>query len=101
LQDLSQKPDTMTVEFGVSFGVKGNMVVASSSVDNNYKITLSWSKVNIVKLSPTSRPVGLVFKTVRETFISYRSSLYSVVLPTFEILKISFGNVLQNKFYIP
>jgi hypothetical protein len=36
----------------------------------------------IVKLSPCSFPQGLVFKTVRETFTSYRSSLYSVILPT-------------------
>jgi len=47
LQDLSQKPDTMTVEFGINFGVKGDVMIASSNADTNYKITLSWSKVDI------------------------------------------------------
>ncbi len=47
LQDLSKKPDTMTVEFGINFGLKGDVMVASSSADTNYKITLSWSKVDI------------------------------------------------------
>jgi hypothetical protein len=53
LQDISQKPDTMTVEFGINFGVKGDVMVASSSADTNYKITLSWSKVNIDIHTPT------------------------------------------------
>lgn len=53
LQGLSQKPDTMTVEFGINFGVKGDVMLASSNADTNYKITLSWSNVNINIHTPT------------------------------------------------
>lgn len=53
LQSISHKPDTMTVEFGINFGVKGDVMVASSSADTNYKITLSWSNVNINIHTPT------------------------------------------------
>jgi len=43
----------MTVEFGINFGVKGDVMVASSNADTNYKITLSWSNVNINIHTPT------------------------------------------------
>lgn len=53
LKNISQPPDTMTVEFGVKFGVKGDVMIASSNADTNYKITLSWSKININVHTPT------------------------------------------------
>jgi alpha-D-ribose 1-methylphosphonate 5-triphosphate synthase subunit PhnI len=52
-QNISQQPDTMAVEFGVKFGLKGDVIIASSNVDTNYKITLSWSKVNLNIHTPT------------------------------------------------
>ncbi|RKZ83715.1 MAG: hypothetical protein DRR19_18725 [Candidatus Parabeggiatoa sp. nov. 1] len=53
LKNISQQPDTMTVEFGAKFGIKGDMMIASSNADTNYKITLSWSNVNINIHTPT------------------------------------------------
>jgi hypothetical protein len=53
LKNLSQQPDTITVEFGVKFGLKGEVMIASSNVETNYKITLSWNKININVHTPT------------------------------------------------
>jgi hypothetical protein len=44
LESITQKPDTMTVEFGINFGVKGDLMIASSSVNTHCKITLAWRK---------------------------------------------------------
>jgi hypothetical protein len=48
LDEVSNPPDNVTLEFGVKMGGKlGAPILATGSVDANCKVTLTWSKVNV------------------------------------------------------
>ena len=42
LQDLSQAPSEIGVEFGIKIGAKGNAFIASADTEANFKVTLKW-----------------------------------------------------------
>jgi hypothetical protein len=42
LGDLSRKPDDVSVEFGVKFTAGADALIAKSSIEGNFKVTLSW-----------------------------------------------------------
>jgi hypothetical protein len=44
LQDLSQVPSEIGVEFGIKIGVKGNAFIASADTDANFKVILKWQR---------------------------------------------------------
>jgi hypothetical protein len=42
LQALSRRPDGVSVEFGIKFNAAAGIIVASTAVEGNCKVTLSW-----------------------------------------------------------
>ena len=44
LRALSDPPDEIKVEFGIKLGGKAGAILASSSVEANYKVTLTWKR---------------------------------------------------------
>ena len=44
LHELSEKPDEISVEFGLKLSGSAGAVLASSSLEANYTITLKWVK---------------------------------------------------------
>jgi hypothetical protein len=44
LSDLIEKPHEINVEFGVKMGAKGGIIVASSDIEGNFKVTLKWNQ---------------------------------------------------------
>ena len=42
LQDLSQAPNEIGVEFGIKIGAKGNAFITSADTEANFKVTLKW-----------------------------------------------------------
>jgi len=42
LHDLSEKPDTVEVEFGLKLSATGGAVIASAAAEANFSITLTW-----------------------------------------------------------
>ncbi|WP_322508978.1 CU044_2847 family protein [Anaerolinea sp.] len=44
LRSLHEAPDEIEVEFGLSLNAEVGAVIASSGVEANYKVTLTWKK---------------------------------------------------------
>ncbi len=44
LRALSDPPDEITVEFGLKLGGKTGAILAASSMEANYKVTLTWKR---------------------------------------------------------
>lgn len=44
LRSISEAPDEVEVEFGLSLSAEAGAFIASTGVEANYKITLKWSK---------------------------------------------------------
>lgn len=42
-RNLSQEPDKVTVEFGLKMNAESGALIASSGIEANFKITLTWS----------------------------------------------------------
>ena len=42
LQSLTRQPDEVTVEFGIKLNAAAGIVIASTAVEGNCKITLGW-----------------------------------------------------------
>jgi hypothetical protein len=45
LKNLSEKPDTVTVEFGIKLGAMADAIITSGTADCSYKVTLTWNNV--------------------------------------------------------
>jgi hypothetical protein len=46
LRDLTDSPDTVGVEFGIKMSAEAGAVLASAGVEANYKITVTWKRVD-------------------------------------------------------
>jgi len=46
LKDLSSKPDNIGIEFGIKMNAQAGALIAATSVESNFKITISWSRAN-------------------------------------------------------
>ena len=46
LRSLSDPPDEVKVEFGLKLGGKAGAILAASSVEANYKVTLTWKRAD-------------------------------------------------------
>jgi hypothetical protein len=46
LRDLASPPDTVGVEFGIKMSAEAGAVLASAGVEANYKVTLTWKRVD-------------------------------------------------------
>lgn len=44
LKDLSSQPDNVGVEFGIKMNAQAGAFIASTAVEANFKITLSWKR---------------------------------------------------------
>jgi hypothetical protein len=44
LRDLSERPDTVGVEFGLKLSASAGAVIASAATEANFKITLTWKR---------------------------------------------------------
>jgi hypothetical protein len=44
LRDLGERPDEISVEFGLKMSVGARLVVAHSSGEANFKVTLQWKR---------------------------------------------------------
>jgi len=44
LRRLSDPPDTITVEFGLKLGAEAGAILAASSMEAHYRITLTWKR---------------------------------------------------------
>jgi hypothetical protein len=56
LRQLAQRPDELHVEFGVKVSAQAGAVLASASLEGNYRITLTW---RAPASAPDSPAVGL------------------------------------------
>ena len=45
LRDLTHSPDEITVEFGLKLSAEAGAVLAAAGIEANYKVTLTWKKV--------------------------------------------------------
>lgn len=43
-KDLSSKPDNIGVEFGVKMNAQAGALIAATSVEANFRVTLSWNR---------------------------------------------------------
>ena len=43
LRNLGEKPDEVTMEFGFNLNAQLGAIIASTSAEANYKVTLTWS----------------------------------------------------------
>lgn len=43
LRGMSRRPDTVEVEFGLSLSINFGAIIASSSTEANFKITIAWT----------------------------------------------------------
>jgi Trypsin-co-occurring domain 1 len=46
LRDLTDSPDTVGVEFGIKLSAEAGAVLASAGVEANYKVTVTWKRVD-------------------------------------------------------
>lgn len=44
LRNLSEKPDEVTMEFGFNLSAEFGAIIASTSAEANYKVTITWSR---------------------------------------------------------
>jgi hypothetical protein len=44
LRAIPQTPDEVSVEFGVKFGAKGSVYIASGDAEANFKVALKWKQ---------------------------------------------------------
>ena len=44
LRSLTEPPDEVTVEFGLKLGAEAGAILAASSMEANYKVTLTWKR---------------------------------------------------------
>ncbi|HEY2615972.1 MAG TPA: CU044_2847 family protein [Acetobacteraceae bacterium] len=42
LRDLTAKPETVSLEFGIKFTAGADALIAKTSVEGNVKVTLTW-----------------------------------------------------------
>jgi hypothetical protein len=43
-RDLNDKPDEVSVEFGLKLTTNANIIVTSGGIEANFKVTLTWKK---------------------------------------------------------
>ncbi len=43
-RDLAERPDAITVEFGISWTAKATMVIAHTGAEANLKVVLQWNR---------------------------------------------------------
>jgi hypothetical protein len=44
LRAIPQRPDEVSVEFGIKFGAKGSVYIAGGEAEANFKVALKWKK---------------------------------------------------------
>lgn len=47
LRSLADRPDELEVEFGIKLGAKAGVVISSTDVEANFKVTLVWKQSKV------------------------------------------------------